>query len=245
MRKLFTAKVLISLLLPVAAFAAGAPAAPVEYKALVDVGSWPAVMKAYGPGLPVKEIEIYFYDTPGLALYQRGLVLRARTGKKRGDSTVKMRPAPPALPPGVSAARGFKCEYDSGPAASVYSCSLTSRQENGKIAAAAAGGAKAGKLFSGPQKAWAGGVDWDKLRALGPVKSSSWEAASPGLKTLSFERWDLPGGPSFLEVSFRAPGRAEAEEGIKTLHAELQRLGVKLAEGQSSKTRAAMDFFSK
>lgn len=238
-------KIALFLLLPAAAVQAAPPAAPVEYKALVDAGSWPAVIKAYGLARPGKEIKIYFYDTPELALYRRGLVLRARTGKKRGDSTVKMRPAPEVVPASVSSDRGFKCEYDSAPGGAVYSCSLTAKLENRKIAAAAAGGAAAGKLFSGPQRSWAGVADWEKVRALGPVKSSSWEAAGQGIKKLSFERWDMPGGPSFFEVSFRAPGRAEADEGIKALRSELERLGVKLAEEQSSKTYAAMAFFLK
>ena len=41
---------------------------------------------------------LYFYDTPGLDLYARGVVLRARaTTGAPDDSTVKIRPVDPAL----------------------------------------------------------------------------------------------------------------------------------------------------
>ena len=98
----------------------------------------------------------------------------------------------------------------------------------------ASGERKPRQLFTGAQRGWAGEI-WDGLEPLGPIKSSSWEAAHPVLQTLSFERWDLPGGPSFYEISFRAESGGDA--GLSLLLGELARLGIKPAAEQSSKTR--------
>ncbi len=221
------------------------PAFTTEYKVLADASSWAAALKSYGLGPDEKEREIYFYDTPSLALYKRGLVLRSRAGKKKADSTVKMRPAPSYIPAAVSSDGGFKCEYDRTPLNSVYSCSLTGDEPVGDAAAVASGTAKPKKLFNGLQESWAGDV-WTGLVSLGPVRSYSWEVSHPVFGTLAFERWDLAGGPSFFEISFRVNAGADGTEAkIQALHRELAVRGIKLAGDQSSKTAAAMSFFSK
>jgi hypothetical protein len=222
-------------------------AAVTEYKVLAEAGSWARVVKAYGLGLPDRRRDIYFYDTPELALYQRGLVLRARADSgKNGDTTVKLRPAPGVIPAAVASDEGFKCEYDRTQKGAVYACSLTNKEPNAEIAAVAAGTEKPEKIFSGLQAAWAGNDAWAGLKTLGPIKSSSWEAQCPVLETLSFERWDLPGGLSFFEISFRTTAeQADTEAKIKAFHQELERRGIRLAADQSSKTYAAMSVFSR
>jgi hypothetical protein len=232
------------LFLPRAAVCAPPPAT--EYKVLADQASVPEIKKTFGLAGRGKVLQVYFYDTAGLDLYGRGRVLRARAGAKNGDITVKMRPAPAVIPPEVLAAPNFKCEFDRTAGASVYACSLSREKTAAQIAAAARGGLKLEKLFKRKQEAWLGDLDWRNLLVLGPVKSESWQANRPGLGELAFESWTLPGGPSFFEISFRATGAPEAaEEKIKAFHKELERLGVKLAADQSSKTYAAMAFFAK
>ncbi|HBA59235.1 MAG TPA: hypothetical protein DCZ92_00135 [Elusimicrobia bacterium] len=213
-----------------------------EYKLLLAPASWRAAAAAYKLNAPDKERDIYFYDTQDLALYARGLVLRARAGKKKGDTTVKFRPPQGPVPADVSAQDGFKCENDATLSGATKSCSLTAPREPADIAAVAAGDRKPRHLFTGTQRAWAGEI-WEGLRPLGPIKSFSWEVPHPALDALAFERWDLPGGPSYYEVSFRASSGGEA--GLSLLLKELAQLGIKPAARQSSKTLAAMEFFSR
>src|SRR3954470_17593081 len=42
---------------------------------------------------PVQQREVYFYDTPGLALSKRHLILRGRVTEGEAETTVKLRPA--------------------------------------------------------------------------------------------------------------------------------------------------------
>ena len=58
--------------------------------------------------------EVYFFDTPELALFESGLVMRARRTQRAADDTVvKLRPAVPAeLDPEVQASPNLKIEMD-------------------------------------------------------------------------------------------------------------------------------------
>jgi hypothetical protein len=233
------AALLLWLLLPAAPAAAGIKT---EYKVLIEPSSWAAAAAAYGLAGPDKERNIYFFDTPNLDLYAQGLVLRARAGKKKADITVKYRPPAGAIPAQVSARPGFKCENDASATGSVYSCSLSESAEPAAVAAAAAGANPRG-LYSAEQRLWAGERPWEALKALGPIRSTSWETAHPALGELSFERWDLPGGPSFLEASFRADEDGGA--GLASLVSEFRARGIAPAAAQMQKTRAAMTFFAR
>jgi hypothetical protein len=224
---------------------ASAAAAPTEYKVLVPPSAWNAVMRAYGLGLPDMERDIFFFDTKSLKLYKSGLVLRARAGYKKGDSTVKLRPAPAQIPAAISSAEGYKCENDRNPAGSTYSCSLTNPEPLEEIYAAGSGSAKPKSLFDRTQEEFAGDV-WAGLKPLGPVKSYTWEGDHPALGKLSFERWDLPGGASYFEISFRSYGSPEETEALITaFHKDMSARGIKPDADQSSKTYAAMQFFSR
>src|SRR5262245_34303838 len=57
---------------------------------------------------------IYFFDTPKLSLFKKGVVLRAReTAGEGSDSTVKIRPVDPKLVDASWRAKnGFKLEAD-------------------------------------------------------------------------------------------------------------------------------------
>ena len=61
--------------------------------------------------------QVYFFDTPDLALNQRGLVVRARRVQGRGDdSVVKLRPVVPGeLPEEVRLSPNFGVEVDAMP----------------------------------------------------------------------------------------------------------------------------------
>ena len=61
--------------------------------------------------------QVYFFDTPDLALNQQGVVVRARRVQKKGDDTVvKLRPVVPEnLSPDVRTSPGFGVEVDAMP----------------------------------------------------------------------------------------------------------------------------------
>ena len=61
--------------------------------------------------------QVFFFDTPDLALNQAGLVVRARRVQNKGDdSVVKLRPVIPAeLPASCAAPSSFGVEVDAMP----------------------------------------------------------------------------------------------------------------------------------
>src|SRR6187200_3033810 len=70
--------------------------------------------------------QVYFFDTPKLALFQQGVVARARRVQKKGDdSVVKLRPIIPAeLPQDLRDSPNMVVEVDAMPGGFVCSASL-------------------------------------------------------------------------------------------------------------------------
>ena len=70
--------------------------------------------------------QVYFFDTPDLALSDHGVVVRGRRVQGRGDDTVvKLRPVTPSELPGrVRKLPGFGVEVDAMPGGYVCSASL-------------------------------------------------------------------------------------------------------------------------
>src|SRR3954468_9873107 len=70
--------------------------------------------------------QVYFFDTPELALFKQGVVVRARRIQgKGGDSVVKLRPVVPAeLPKDLRKSAGFRVEVDALPGGFVCSGTL-------------------------------------------------------------------------------------------------------------------------
>src|SRR5918995_3584735 len=93
--------------------------------------------------------QVFFFDTPDLALDSAGVVTRARrTQGKPDDSVVKLRPVDPAaLPSEVRASEGFGVEVDALPGGFVCSGSMKGKLEGDHVKAAAAGERKLHKLF--------------------------------------------------------------------------------------------------
>jgi hypothetical protein len=67
--------------------------------------------------------QVVFFDTPDLALYEQGVVVRARRVQRRGDdSVVKLRPViPEHLSAGLRRSPGFGVEVDAMPGGFVCS----------------------------------------------------------------------------------------------------------------------------
>ena len=99
----------------------------VELKVTVPTTAHRATIR----GLPLDPVEaqprqVFFFDTPELALNDAGIVVRARRIQGgRGDTVVKLRPVVPAdLPPEVRKSPSFNVEVDVIPGGFVCSASF-------------------------------------------------------------------------------------------------------------------------
>lgn len=195
--------------------------------------------------------QIYFFDTPDLALNRRGLVVRARRVQRRGDdSVVKLRPVvPDALPPELRASPFFGVEVDAMPGG--YVCSGSMKRTGGRIdvrgTVAADGPIR--RLFSKEQRrlyrAYApDGVGLDDLSVLGPIFVLKLKSAPKDFgRKLVAEIWLYPDNSMILELSTKcAP--SEAFEVAAEARAFLAGHGIDLSGEQETKTRKALTHFA-
>lgn len=198
-----------------------------------------------------RRVAVTFYDTPGLELFEAGLILRSRTVDGGGDDvTVKVRPLQRTQ---VAASwfeqDGFKCELDRSGHASVESCSYTAPRGARAIEQALAGERTIESLFNASQRDFARlyspvTPDWERLRVLGPLDARAWKRDLPDLKTrLSAELWLLPDGKQLLELSTRVP-QEQAAAAEAALDAALAARGLDTSGVHETKTRAALQAFA-
>ena len=195
---------------------------------------------------------IFFFDTPRLSLFKKGVALRARALEAdAGDSTVKIRPVEPQRVGAKWRDRsGFKLEADAVGTKVIRSASLTSDQHPKEIDEVASGARPIDKLFSGDQEEFLAAlapisVAWSKLVPLGPVATRRWKFEHPGLPyELCAEEWRLPDGNDLIELSIKAkPEQAAAAQAA--LHGFLAELGLAPQARAATKTRLALDYFAK
>jgi hypothetical protein len=195
--------------------------------------------------------QVFFFDTPDLALDRAGLVTRARRSQGRpDDSVVKLRPVDPdELPANVRASDLFGVEVDAMPGGYVCSGSFKGELKAGHVKEAVAGERPLRKLFSKGQRAfWAehapAGVDLDDLSVLGPVTvlKLKWEPEGYGRKMVA-ELWFYPDGSRIVELSTKCKP-SEAFDVAARTRAHLSERGVNLAGEQQTKTRTALEYFS-
>jgi hypothetical protein len=193
--------------------------------------------------------QVFFFDTPDLALNQTGIVARARrTQGDQDDSVIKLRPVvPEELSDEVRKSKGFVVEVDAMPGG--YVCSGSFKGETAEVREAVAGGRPLHKLFSKQQRAFfeqhaPDGIELDDLSILGPVTVLKLKTSPQGYdRKLAVELWMYPDGSRILELSTRCkPG--EAFQVAAEARAFLSGRGVNLAGKQETKTRAALEYFS-
>jgi hypothetical protein len=231
------------------------PAPRVELKVTVHPDDIAAALFALG--LDPDDAEhryVSFYDTPDLALYEAGLVLRSRKIiDDDDDSTVKLRPFSTEEAWGqiwwLFDEDEFKCEIDRTPAADVSSCSLSATQDRGEIDDVESGERDIDKLFSSEQEelvAFYGpeDFDWDDLVVLGPVAALRFETYADGLDhELTVELWEMPDGGLLLELSVKVEGD-ESEAAMESLLALIAANELRLSESQTTKTRRVLTFYA-
>jgi hypothetical protein len=194
--------------------------------------------------------QIWFFDTPGLALFDAGIVLRARrVVGDDDDSTVKLRPLPAD---GVHQRwfekGGFKCEADRSGEREVASCSLTRDQGPGEVQMVGDGRRRIATVFDADQQAFLAehaalvepGFELDELSRLGPIEVLVWKVESRALDgKLTVESWRLADGRELLEVS-RKSDVGDADDALAELEAWLADRDLAVDPAGDGKTRAAL-----
>ena len=195
---------------------------------------------------------IFFYDTPRLALFDGGVVLRSRLVKgDEDDTTVKIRPVVPAkVPPSWTRIPGFKIEADRMGRKVVRSASLTEVRKRAVIDAVSEGKRPIREIFSEAQLGLIQDtsktrVDFSSLKPLGPIRVLCWQTAHKGFPyKMTIEEWRLPNGDDLVEVSIKVRPDQETEA-KKRFDDHLRELGLDPNGSQETKTRTALQFFAR
>ena len=196
--------------------------------------------------------QVYFFDTPDLDLDAAGVVVRGRrTQGKADDSVVKMRPIDPgAVPAELRESKRFVVEVDALPGGYVCSGSFKGEREPGTVKQVTLENRPVSRLFSKKQRALFAehapeGIQLDNLAVLGPIPVFKLKFSPHGYdRRLVAELWFYPDGSRILELSTKCePG--EAFQVAAEARAFLAGRGVNLFGEQQTKTRTALEYFSR
>jgi hypothetical protein len=195
--------------------------------------------------------QVFFFDTPGLALNASGIVLRARRVQGRGgDTVVKLRPVvPDELPEDLRHSGSVGVEVDMMPGGFVCSASMKGKATNDEIRDAAQGERRLRKVFSKEQRAFfeahaPDGVGFDDVQVLGPTFVLKQNFQPPELgRRLVAELWFIPDGSRVFELSTKCTP-AETFQVAAAARAYLEGLGLDLSPDAHTKTKATLDFYS-
>ena len=196
--------------------------------------------------------QVFFFDTPELALDAHGIVARARRIQgKGGDSIIKLRPVTPSeLPKDLRRSDAFNVEVDALPGGFVCSGTLKGRPGPSDVLRATSGALPLRKLFSKEQRELFSahapkGIALDDLTVLGPIFVLKLRFVPPGLeRRLVAEMWMYPDGSRILELSTRCETTESFEVAAQT-RAFLVEHGVDLSGEQETKTRKALEYFTR
>ena len=225
----------------------------IELKLTLPVGAQLHAIRALGlDPLQAQIRQVFFFDTPDLALDGHGVVVRARRSQKKGDdSVVKLRPVVPSeLPASLRRSPAFGVELDASPKGFVVSGSCKGVPTEGSVREATAGRKKIRKLFSKEQQTLytehaPDGVALDDLSVLGPLFCLKLKSVQEGFdRRLVTELWFYPDGSRILELSTKcAP--SEAFDVAAETRAFLTSKEIDLGSEQQMKTRTALEYFAK
>lgn len=195
--------------------------------------------------------QVFFFDTPDLALDRLGVVVRARRIQKRdSDSTVKLRPVIPSeVPERFRVSRQFVVEVDAMPGGYVCSGSMKHTLPPTAVLPSVTGDRPLHKLFSKEQRSFLSacapdGPSIDELSILGPIFVLKEKLNPEGFsRRLVVEMWLYPDGSRVVELSTKClPG--EGLELATEARRFLESKGIGLSGEQQTKTRTALEFFA-
>jgi hypothetical protein len=195
--------------------------------------------------------QVFFFDTPELALNAGGVVARARRIQGRGDdSVVKLRPVVPgSLPERLRRSASFGVEVDAMPGGFVCSASMKGvpRQD---VRATVLGGRRVSGLFSKEQREFfkthaPEGLTMDDLSVLGPITLMKLKFKPKEFdRKLVAELWFYPNGSRILELSTKCLP-SEAVQTAVEARLFLSNHGVDVSGEQQTKTKSALEYFSR
>jgi hypothetical protein len=196
--------------------------------------------------------QVFFFDTPDLALNRAGVVVRARRVQRKGDdSVVKLRPVIPSeLPAELRASPNFGIEVDAMPGGFVCSGSFKATLGATGVRKVAEGKRPLRKLFTKEQRAFFAdhapeGVGLENLSILGPIFVLKLKFSPAGLgRKLVAEMWLYPDNSRVLELSTKCAPADTFQVAAET-RAFLTERHVDLGGEQEAKTSKALRFFSK
>ena len=224
----------------------------VELKLTVPVSDRSRAAAALGVDpLDAQIRQVYFFDTPELTLNKTGVVVRARRVQQKGDdSVVKLRPVvPDELPAELRRSPNFGVEVDAMPGGFVCSGSM-------KRALETRGQGRGVREQAGPQavlQGAAGVVHGPRTRRAqdgrpvdpGPDLRAQAEVAPEGYaRKLVAELWLYPDNSMILELSTKCAPSETFQVAAET-RAFLTQRGVDLTGEQETKTKKALQYFSK
>ena len=195
--------------------------------------------------------QVFFFDTPDLALNKSGVVVRARRVQRKGDdSVVKLRPVVPSeLPGSLRSSPNLVVEVDAMPGGYVCSASLKG-VPGSPVRKVIQQGRPLRKLFSKEQRAFftehaPKDVTLDDLSVLGPIIVLKLKY-KPGdfAQKLVAELWNYPDNSRILELSTKCPPADALRVSLESKE-YLRGRGVDLEGEQHTKTKTALEFFSK
>jgi hypothetical protein len=195
--------------------------------------------------------QVFFFDTPDLALSESGVVLRARRVQGRGaDTVVKLRPVvPDELPEDLRRSGSVGVEVDAMPGGYVCSASMKGKATNAEVREAVTGQRPLQKLFSKDQRGFFAahapeGIQIDDLRVLGPtfVLKETIEPEALGRRVVA-ELWLIPDGTRVFELSTKCPPSEAFQVAVET-RSFLEQVGLDLSPDPQTKTKTALQFFS-
>ena len=224
----------------------------VELKLTLPEGGQQAALETLGMDpLDVGIRQVFFFDTPELALDDAGVYVRARRIQgKPDDAVVKLRPVKLAkLPEEVRDSDDFSTELDAVGDDFVRSATLKHEFDDGRVREVTSGEEPLDKLFTGEQLELYGdrapdGVGLGDLSVLGPVFVLKLKLEPAGYeRELVGEMWLYPDDSRILELSTRCT-KAEAAAVAAETRAFLTGLDIEISAVQETKTRKALEFFS-
>jgi hypothetical protein len=227
-------------------------AGSVELKLTIPESAQRSTVQALGMdplGAQVRLVS--FYDTPDLALERAGVVVRSRRVAGKGDdSVVKLRPVVPSeLTRKVRESPMCMVEVDAMPGGFVCSASMKGVPDT-PVLDVAAGSAPLRKLYSKEQRAFfaehaPAGIGFEDLTLLGPIFVLKLKAAPQGYaRKMVVELWLYPDGTRILELSTKCAPEEAFQVAVES-RAFLTERDIEVGDAQTTKTRKALEFFSK
>jgi len=224
----------------------------VELKLTVPEGAQRSTVAALGLDPLTAQIrQVFFFDTPELALNKAGVVLRGRRVQGRdADTVVKLRPVVPAeLPVEIRSSPGFGVEVDAMPGGYVCSASLKGTLPADAVLRSVSGDKSLSKMFSKEQRRFfaahaPSGVTIDDLSVLGPIFVLKLKLPKETFsRKIVVEMWLYPDGSRILELSTKCLPDETVRVALE-MRRLLEERGVEMSGQQQTKTKAALEFYS-